>query len=108
MLYRYKQMMNCWNIEPKKRPTFFEIASEIDHIMEISAGYLALSTVAEREGQAMEECGGSQSPEFDAISSSVSQLIKGVKTDVGITIQLDECTDCSQDSSRHTSDETCI
>lgn len=86
-------MKECWNIDPKKRPTFLEIASEVDHIMEVSAGYLELSTIPKKEGETMEEQNRSYSPDQDVMSSSVSQLIKGVKTNAGITIQLDQCLD---------------
>lgn len=89
-------MLDCWNIESQKRPAFKEIATEVDHIMEVTAGYLALSTVAEQqEGQVMiADRSGTDSPE------SVSQLIKGVTTDAGITIQLEECADSSQENSQ--------
>ena len=89
-------MLDCWQIEPQKRPAFQEIAREVDHIMEVTAGYLTLTTVADqREGQVMVGMrSGTDSPE------SVSQLIKGVTTDAGITIQLDECTNSSQESSQ--------
>lgn len=86
-------MKKCWDIDPKKRPTFLEIASEVDHIMEVSAGYLQLSSIPMKEGELMGERDNTQSPELDLLSSSVtsvSQLIKGVKTDAGITIQLDQ------------------
>ena len=83
-------MMKCWDIDPKSRPAFSEISSEVDHIMEVSAGYLELSALAvEREGTVMEECRDSESPELD-LPSSVTQLIKGIKTKAGITIQLQE------------------
>ena len=76
-------MLKCWDIDPKKRPRFSEIASEVDHIMEVTSGYLELTTLAaEREGEVMVECRDSDSPDSD-IPSSVSQLIKGVKTKAG-------------------------
>ena len=83
-------MLDCWNINPDKRPKFKMIASEMDRFMEESAGYLALSSMAavEREGEAMmEERSDTESPE------SVSMLIRGVRTGAGITIRLDICDD---------------
>ena len=83
----YKLMLECWNIEAEKRPAFSEIATKVDHIMEVTSGYLELSKMAtQREGQAMTgERSETDSPE------SVTQLIRGVKTNAGITIQLEEC-----------------
>ena len=66
------------------------MATEVDHLMEVSAGYLALSTAAApREGEAMMEGDRSDtdSPEMER------RLIKGVKTGAGITIQLEACGD---------------
>ena len=83
-------MMKCWDIDPKKRPEFSKIASEVDHIMEVTGGYLELSTLAvEKEGEVMDDCRDSESPVSD-VSASVSQLIKGIKTKAGITIQLEK------------------
>ena len=76
-------------MDSAKRPSFKDIVSEVDHVMEVTAGYLPLSTAAAaREGEAMcdeESRSDTESPEL------VRKLIKGVKTGAGITIQLQTC-----------------
>ena len=64
-------------MDPSERPSFQDMATEVDHLMEVSSGYLALSTAAApREGEAMMEGDRSDtdSPEMER------RLIKGVKT----------------------------
>lgn len=70
--------------------------------MEVTAGYLALSVCAPpREGETMtDDRSDTDSPEL------VRKLIKGVKTGVGITIQLDACENSGDDRSSGDTNET--
>lgn len=98
-------MLDCWNSQPENRPTFKEIAAEVDQIMENTAGYLALSSVAvEKEGEAMfGDRSDTESPE------SISQLIRGIRTDAGIIIQLQTCGDSvHEDSQSADTNETSV
>ena len=82
--YRYELMMDCWHSDPQKRPSFSTISSKVDRIMELSAGYLDLAAMSEeREGTIMDISSDTESPDLP-----VSQLIKGIKTEAGITIRL--------------------
>ena len=102
-------MMECWNIDPNKRAPFAQIASDIDCHMEVSAGYLQMSLIAERMSpDVVIDRFDSQSP--DPLSTSVSQLVKGMQTEAGITIQLDQCSDYGREEETETrqSSETSV
>ena len=73
--------------------------------MEVTAGYLALSSACPpREGEAM--CGGDWS---DTESSDlVSKLLKGIKTKAGITIQLETYEDSGVEGSSESRSETSV
>jgi serine/threonine protein kinase len=103
--FAYKLMRDCWNLVPEKRPSFQTIVTEVDHIMEVTAGYLALSSACPpREGEAM--CGGDWS---DTESSDlVSKLLKGIKTKAGITIQLETYEDSGVEGSSESRSETSV
>ena len=99
----FKLMRDCWNLDPTKRPSFESIVTEVDHIMEVTAGYLALSSACPpREGEAMfgGDRSSTESPEL------VSQLLKGIKTEAGITIQLQTYEDSGVEGSSKSKSET--
>ena len=99
-------MRDCWALEPKERPTFKTIVTEVDHIMEVTAGYLALSgsSAPPREGEVMigNDRSDTESPELE------SRLIKGIKTDAGITIQLEKYEDSGVEGSSESRSETSV
>lgn len=94
-------MLKCWDIDPEKRPAFSEIAKEIEHVMEMAAGYLEMCTIAQTVRQ--KSPASYESPELNNVhSSSTSQLLMGLKTEAGITIQLDRCSDGGSSPEKHT------
>ena len=43
--YSFSMIMKCWTLEPEDRPTFKELSSDIDELLQTAAGYLELNMV---------------------------------------------------------------
>jgi len=95
-------MLKCWDIDPVKRPDFSEIAKEIEHVMEMAAGYLEMCTISQTARQKSPQ--GSESPELNnAPNSSTSQLLRESETEAGIAIHLRQCSDAGHSPEKHRS-----
>ena len=93
-------MLKCWDLDPVKRPDFSEIAKEIEHVMEMAAGYLEMCTISQTVRQKSPQ--DSESPELNnAHNSSTSQLLRGLETEAGITIHLRRCSDAGHSPEKH-------
>lgn len=99
-LFRYDLMLKCWDIDPVKRPAFSEIAKEIEHVMEMAAGYLEMCTISQTVREKSPQA--SESPELNSShSNSTHQLLSGLHTEAGITIHLHRCSDAGHSPEKH-------
>ena len=50
IIERYEFMLQCWELEPEKRPSFSSLVKSLSKFLESIAGYVDFSTVGAKNG----------------------------------------------------------
>ena len=49
VLFRYNVLLNCWELESDKRPSFSELVDSLSKLLQAMAGYMDFSSITKSE-----------------------------------------------------------